>query len=64
MQLKHASCRINCKSKHKRRSEHFQERTKGEILKILDLLEENVADDFEAQDLDFKRRWVEKKSKR
>jgi len=34
-------------------------RTKDEILKILDLLEENIADDFEAQDLDFKE-WVEK----
>ena len=34
-------------------------RTKDEILKILDLLEGNIADDFEAQDLDFKE-WVEK----
>ena len=29
-------------------------RTKDDILKILDLLEEHIADDFEAQDLDFK----------
>jgi ATP-dependent DNA helicase RecG len=34
-------------------------RTKDDILKILDLLEEHIADDFEAQDLDFKE-WIER----
>jgi len=29
-------------------------KSKEDILKVLDLLDEHVADDFEAQDLDFK----------
>lgn len=34
-------------------------RSKDDILKILDLLEEHIADNFEAQDLDFKE-WIER----
>lgn len=34
-------------------------RSKDDILKILDLLEEHIADEFEAQDLDFKE-WIER----
>lgn len=34
-------------------------RSKDDILKILDSLENHIADDFEAQDLDFKE-WIEK----
>jgi|LSQX01.1.fsa_nt_gb ATP-dependent DNA helicase RecG len=32
-------------------------KSKGDIVKIFDLLEEHIADEFETQDLDFKE-WI------